>query len=217
MKQKFDNKLKIVQYFRVETDLSKNTDILKKELFECVKLKFEDCNPYYEQRQLVLKNGITNFIKPRNSEFLGTPKDDKEEFVKTFQNFLDNINIENNLFIIDSYIFPNSYDSDYPSLIIDILKKYIPQLQKITFITNKHYNRTLQDEIFRKIESINDGISLNIKNTDLFHDRFWLSSSNNKGAFIGTSLNGIGKKFTLIDYIKNDDVIKIFYELKNLF
>ncbi|MFH2141276.1 MAG: hypothetical protein ABIJ97_02550 [Bacteroidota bacterium] len=206
--------MKAIHYFQVETDPFENIEALKKELSKHKKFKFEDYNPFDEQRQLFLKHGITKIINPEYLEFLGTPRDDRGLFIKTFQKFLDNVIKTDSLIIIDSYIFPKNYDTDYPDLLIDILKKYIPQLTKLTFITKSKFDQPLQSDIFNKIKNINTSISVDLKHTDLFHDRFWLSSPDSKGSFIGTSLNGLGKKFTLIDYIDIDDVKQIFTELK---
>lgn len=218
--------MKIIHYFKVESDPFEDIDALKKELSKYDKFKFEEYNPYEENRdneeirQLFLESGITKTINlDEYIEFLGTPRDDRGLLVETLQEFLDNVITIDSLIIIDSYIFPETYDSDYPDLLIDILKKYASQLAQLTFITKPQFNQPLQAEIFKRIKNLNENINLDLKHTNLFHDRFWLSSSESKGAFIGTSLNGLGKKFTLIDYIDSEDIKQIFQELsmENIF
>ncbi len=118
------------------------------------------------------------------------------------------------LIIIDSYIFPKKYDEDYPNLFIDIVRKYIPKIRDLIFITNDKYNQELQERIFNLIRQINPLITIELLINDSFHDRFWLSDPKNKGFFMGTSLNGLGKKYTLLDYINSTDVNTLFEQLK---
>lgn len=48
--------------------------------------------------------------------------------------------------------------------------------------------------------------------TSEFHDRFWISNRK-KGFYTGTSLNGVGKRISLINTISEEDVRQIVEEL----
>ncbi|MCD4743894.1 MAG: hypothetical protein K8R67_15640 [Desulfobacteraceae bacterium] len=207
--------IKATKYLQVESDANADFDSLKKRLSKIKNFNFEDYEPYNELQELILKHGISKIINPKYREAVGRPRDDIGLLIKTFQKFIDNVINTDKLIVIDNYIFPKSYDAEYPDLIINILKKYLPKLNNLTFITKRQFNDTLQTDIFNRIKNINNNITIDLKHTEHFHDRFWLSCSESKGAFIGTSLNGLGNKFTLIDYIDNNDVIQIFNELKN--
>ncbi|OOE39103.1 hypothetical protein BZG06_15875, partial [Salinivibrio kushneri] len=50
--------------------------------------------------------------------------------------------------------------------------------------------------------------------TNDFHDRFWINPVNQKGLIVGTSINGIGKKISLVDKLQDQDVEVILNELK---
>ncbi|TGV01234.1 hypothetical protein [Flavivirga rizhaonensis] len=206
--------MKAIHYFQVESDPFEDIDTLKKELLKYQKFKFLDYFPRDEQRKYLLKYGITNTINPKYSEFFGTPRDDRDLFINVLQNFLDNVITANSLVIVDSYIFPKNYDDEYSDLLVDILKKYIPKLNSLMFITKNNFHRPLQLDIFNKIKELKNHIVLDLRHSELFHDRFWLSDKSNQGIFMGTSLNGLGKKFTLIDYINSEDVSLIFQELQ---
>lgn len=208
--------MKKVHYFRVEMNPEQNIQALKRELTNYIDFKFIDYYPSEEQENTIFRYGVTSIINPIYHEFIGTPRDDRNLFIETLQKFLDNVITTNDLTIIDSYLFPDKHDVDYPNLLIDILKKYIPKLSKLTIVTKNRFNKPLQTTIFEEIKNINPRIIIDLKLTDLFHDRFWLSNPNSKGIFVGTSLNGLGKKYTLIDYINIDDVKQIFDELKSI-
>lgn len=132
------------------------------------------------------------------------------------QKFLDVTLKGNSLIIIDRYIFPKKYDVDYPDFLIDILKKYFSKLNRITFITSASYNQKVQTQIFAGIHKHNRKINIAMKHSEDFHDRFWISPRNRKGVFMGTSLNGLGKKYTLIDYMSDGDVREITNEIKKI-
>ena len=65
------------------------------------------------------------------------------------------------------------------------------------------------------IQKINTSIKVSQKYTDDFHDRFWIIDDK-KGLFIGTSLNGIGKRYSLIDYLQDSDVANITLRYKQI-
>ena len=72
----------------------------------------------------------------------------------------------------------------------------------------KHYiiiTKSISTDNVYKNSIVTEFNNIEIYQTDLFHDRIWISNRN-KGFFVGTSLNGIGRKVTLIDSIASNDV-----------
>jgi hypothetical protein len=59
--------------------------------------------------------------------------------------------------------------------------------------------------------------SLNIihSKSDDFHDRYWISGNREKAILTGTSINGLGNKFALVDRVNTSDVRVIVNELKS--
>jgi len=49
---------------------------------------------------------------------------------------------------------------------------------------------------------------ISTKYSDVFHDRFWIADEV-RGVFVGTSLNGIGRRYAIIDYLQQRDVVDI--------
>lgn len=56
-------------------------------------------------------------------------------------------------------------------------------------------------------------LQLDTKFTKKYHDRFWICG--NSGLFVGTSFNGVGTKYCLVDYIDHDDVLAIMKSIKD--
>jgi hypothetical protein len=210
------SKIKAVIYYKVEFDFFgiANHNDLRKKLSKLKDYKFKEFNPDEEEVKNILKYGLSSIVNPDYEHFVGKPQTRREDFIQAMQKFLDYVLKGNSLIIIDPYIFPKKYDSSYPEFLVDILKKYLLKLKRITFITSASYHQDLQQKIFSDIQAHNSQINITLKQTEVFHDRFWISPRNRKGVFMGTSLNGIGKKYTLIDYIQEEDVREILGELK---
>jgi len=155
-----------------------------------------------EQRELLLEQIIT----PHTNGFSSLKDFLKSELesglrAKTFRN----------LIVTDPYIFPRRYDSDYQDRLIEIfklLKKYT-SIEKVLFIVpSSNIDNRIKNSIFKSLE----GLSVYPKFFcgDEFHDRFWIFIEKNAscsfGFVIGTSLNGIGKKITLVSIIPENDL-----------
>jgi hypothetical protein len=62
---------------------------------------------------------------------------------------------------------------------------------------------------------MNPHISVEHSKSKYFHDRFWIADDL-RGIFVGTSLNGLGKKYALVDNIRDSDTNSIVEELRRL-
>ncbi|MEZ5284987.1 MAG: hypothetical protein R2712_09300 [Vicinamibacterales bacterium] len=49
--------------------------------------------------------------------------------------------------------------------------------------------------------------------TKRYHDRFWIADEE-RGLFVGTSLNGIGKRYCLVDYMAPHDASEISADIR---
>lgn len=149
-----------------------------------------------------------NNLAPVNEEILCKNMNDDEKCTKIME-YLNKILVNGDeLLVIDPYIFSNS-DESYENMLINIFNK--SNYRNITVITN-FYNT---DKEFLKYIQENVPRLKQIKYTKDFHDRFWIAD-NKKGFVLGTSLNGVGKKYCHIDYLDNDDVSEIVSIVKNI-
>ena len=83
----------------------------------------------------------------------------------------------------------------------------------VRFITKPEHDRALYKEIKSVLIDLNPEIKVVHKMTNEFHDRFWIADEV-KGLFIGTSLNGIGRKYALADFMEDEDTATIVKELR---
>lgn len=132
------------------------------------------------------------------------------EKVNIFIKYLSEIGgINGDLIIIDPYIFPKKYDGQYEFLLKNILKN--SKFKTLKIITSKSkFNKSL----YKKVNcALNKKIQ--IKFSDEFHDRFWIANEN-KGFLVGSSLNGVGRRISSINYLEDCDVSDLMKEIKKL-
>ena len=123
------------------------------------------------------------------------------------------------LVIVDNYIFPShgfrdsNSQQEYINMLDDILRPTIKQIKSLIFVTKSPFNKDLYSKLIHLFLSLNPNLSITCDITEDFHDRFWIVDRRD-GLFIGTSLNGIGKKYALVDNIKENDVKEIVRALE---
>lgn len=175
-------------------DLGMSIEIyLKKE--EKIKqvLKNIENNNSMLQEEVLLKN-ITN-----------------EEKLNCFSSFFSKIEAEEKeLIITDPYLFKESKnkkeDDEYCNILAKIIMK--AKAKSIRVITNyRNYNNDIHKKIENKLTQ-----DIKIIWNDDFHDRFWIADRK-KGFYTGTSINGLGKRITLINLLSKDEVKIIIDEL----
>ena len=111
-----------------------------------------------------------------------------------------------NLMIIDAFFYSN--EENVLNLFKKIILELSDSLQSITFFTI-NARKCSTDAMHNIIKSINQNIITKDIITDKIHDRFWLDADNQKGIVMGTSLNGVTKKLTLIDYLHPSDAREV--------
>lgn len=141
-----------------------------------------------------------------NEEIMWKNMSDDEKADK-FSEYLSEIGSENSeIIIIDPYIF-SSNDEDYYNLISRILNN--SNASNITVITD---DRNFNQKCFNRVAS-NSDLQLSLKYSRNYHDRFWIVNRS-KGFCSGTSLNGVGKRISRINYLDDDEVEDIIGELE---
>lgn len=146
-------------------------------------------------------------------------KADRDLLIKVLCNRLQKLSPSEDLTIIDPYFFAKMKLSDmagYVSTVREIFSSVIPKIASIRFITSpNHYNEVLYRNIMQVLIDLSPKIDATLKMTDDFHDRFWIADKA-KGLFVGTSLNGIGKKYALVDFMRDEDTATIVKELRRV-
>ncbi len=121
------------------------------------------------------------------------------------------------LIIIDPYLFKDNSrcsSADLQNRIENILHLHANKISKIVCITDStKYNAAIKNAVEANLKLINSTLTIDVKFSTDYHDRFWIANRN-KGIVVGTSLNGLGNKMALIDFIDSVDIKDVVDDLK---
>jgi len=134
--------------------------------------------------------------------------------IKTLREMLSSLSLRESLIVIDAYIFPKGAKSDeYLSLLVAVVEPFLDGLNSIKFVTKSNYSRPLAKKVEKALKDRNSDVDFSVTTSNHYHDRFWICDER-KGLFVGTSLNGIGKRYALVDFMREEDVLEIIESLK---
>lgn len=122
------------------------------------------------------------------------------------QSYVQQLHVEDELIIIDPYFFAPTNDPSYPDLVVGILRPILSSLKVLKVVTRADKSDPqLVVTIRSKLAVHNPKIQLIHTTTHSFHDRFWINPARKKGFLSGASLNGLGKKYALVDHLSERD------------
>lgn len=164
----------------------------------------------------IIKNGLSSLYNIYFSmEDITTPSMTINNIENIILKFIGELKGAKKIIIIDPYFYAKSAKVDVPKLFMRLLTQISISLKKITFITNG-MKADIKNEIHSMIKALNHQIIIQDIITDEFHDRFWIDPDHNKGVVMGTSLNGLGNKISLVDMLSENDVIEIYKLAKKI-
>jgi len=160
-------------------------------------------------KQILLDKGPTAILSQEllTEEVLpdNTPRN---AVLDTLKYKLNHCSATRSLHIIDPYLYPSIQDPDYVSDFIKIFEATLRLCSCVSIATKANRNASLERKIENEINKVNPQISILRKYTNVFHDRIWIVDDV-RGVFVGTSLNGIGKRYAVIDYLQENDAREI--------
>lgn len=162
----------------------------------------------------ILQHGFSSLITADLLlEQIVSSKTNKSAIAEYLVHFLKAIEVDKDLIIVDPYFF-NAADEEYWKFIELIFEPFIEKLKTLRIVTlpGKVNNQT-KTQIIDRLKKKNPEVSIEHTTSQSFHDRFWINGINKKGFLTGTSLNGLGKKYALVDYLEPIDVEEIVLAL----
>lgn len=175
---------------------------------------------FAECRKLLVQHGASHVLSVERVMEAVLPKVGPTHvplLVKALSDQLKTLMPSQEILIVDRYFFAvgASERQDYVNSIREIFIPVVNDVTAITFITGHKSNLVTYESVKQILLKLNPTIAISCQETDDFHDRYWIVDRA-RGMFVGTSLNGIGKKYALTDYLKEADVADIVKELKHL-
>ncbi|MBU0712336.1 hypothetical protein KKA87_10500 [bacterium] len=171
---------------------------------------------YSEAIKLIEENGVSDLLRMQLLQEEVLPNGvNRDKLLDTLRYKLNRIDAHKDLLIIDSYLFPNVHDSDYIDYFIAVFQGSISKCNKLSIVTKKDRNERIENEIVKRILNVNSNLTICQKYSNIFHDRYWIADQS-RGLLVGTSLNGIGRKYSTIDYLDNRDTLEIIDKFNEL-
>lgn len=166
--------------------------------------------------KLIMEKGLRYILSLERLQEAVLPKIGSIDLlIKVLSNYLQALSPSKDLTIVDRYFFsvkpPDR--AEYLGTFREIFGLVIPKVAMVRFITKPKHDRALYKDIKSVLIDLNPEINVVHKMTNDFHDRYWIVDEV-KGLFIGTSLNGIGSKYALVDFMKDEDTATIVKELR---
>jgi hypothetical protein len=156
----------------------------------------------HEIKQLLLEKGISylwQLVNLREDVLPRTP--DRPALLKVLAGMLGRIAPTNELIIVDRYILPKTC-TDCLDTLTSLLSPILPSGARIVLVTSKQCDAGLVTGLRERFKDSNRQVELRI--SENFHDRFWIADRS-RGLFVGTSLNGLGIRYALADYMDESD------------
>jgi hypothetical protein len=186
-------------------------------LFDLDRHCIEEC------RKLIRSPGASNALSSRKLAELLLSKVDVsnqknyERLVGTLRSMLIALAPSRSLILIDNYIFPRNLPDKqgYLRMFKDIFGPVVGSVKEVRFVTLPTHDKSLYQDVTQLLISFNPQLLVRCSTTRDFHDRFWIADEA-KGLLIGTSLNGIGRKYSVVDNLRDEDTKDIVDVLKSL-
>jgi len=167
-------------------------------------------------RQYVLENGVTSLFTTQllqENILSQASTTGRQPLFDVIKKFLARLAPAQSVTIVDPYFFATRNVLTYPSIVADVLAPAASVVSKITFVRDKTKDMAgLFGAVSAALKSLNNSLTMSDHTTGDFHDRFWLVDGT-RGLVLGTSLNGVGNRVCLIDYLSQTDVAAIVQEL----
>lgn len=159
-------------------------------------------------KEYITREGITSIMRWGDlMEEMLPDNTSRSLLLETVRYKLQQLNASQSLTIVDPYLFPSTPDANLENDLMLLLSPFLSSCSQLTIVTGIRHNATMKQSILAKIQSASS-ITVTFKHTDDFHDRFWIADDK-CGIFIGTSLNGIGKRYAMVDYLQDEDAADI--------
>lgn len=165
----------------------------------------------------LMEHGFTSLVESELIlEHVVTQGTTDNKIVGLIQAYLEKIDIDSELIIVDPYFFATPKNPNYVNVLVDILEKHLPIIDDLIIITSNYaVVPTIKIQIETALKSKKATLNISHKINNDYHDRYWISNGREKGIVIGTSLNSLGNKIALLDRLNTSDVKVIVQELLN--
>jgi hypothetical protein len=167
-----------------------------------------------EIKQLLVTEGISGLWRkiPLREAVLPGPVDDRAPLLRLLAEMIRRLAAERDFVIVDPYLLPNEPRGDYLYELIGLLELVAARVARLHLVTMQ-FNERLFGELSEELAERCPHCAVTHVRSRRYHDRFWMADES-RGLFVGTSLNGVGRRYALADFLDSNDVAEIIGDLR---
>ncbi len=166
----------------------------------------------------ILRNGTTSIWTAHLIEEAILPqaaRTARQPLYDMLKAFLAKLDPPTSITIIDPYFLKSRNDPAYVAAIQNVLGPTLQRVQHLIIVRDMTKDTPgALSTITTALLSAHPTLHISNHHSLDFHDRFWIVNGA-RGIVVGTSLNGIGNRLCLLDYLAREDVANIVQELRN--
>ena len=138
---------------------------------------------------------------------------DVPALVAILREMLEKLAPKSEFVVVDRYLLPRQpYATDYLDTLVQALEPAVRSVKELLVVTSTKHDAQLRQALQQRLRVLNPGCCFRHCCSESFHDRFWIADRT-QGLFLGTSLNGLGRRYALADRLADDDVRQIMAAL----
>jgi hypothetical protein len=128
--------------------------------------------------------------------------------------YMDRLAPKRSLTFIDPYFFAAKDAPGFASILAQVLPQSVVALKQVHVVRDSRKDSPrVEAEVRARLSGLNSTLTIAVHDSADFHDRFWIVDGD-RGLFVGSSLNGIGKRVCLVDFMVSQDVQAVLAELQ---
>jgi hypothetical protein len=168
-----------------------------------------------EMRQLLLERGVSYLwqLARVQQQAVMAQTSNVAPLVAVVRGMLERLAATRELLVIDRYLFPKRPANDYLDTLVSVVQPLLDSVSRLVLITSKVHDTILLGEFKDRLRVLRPTCEVLHRVSEDFHDRFWIVDQA-RGLVVGTSLNGLGRRYALVDYVDETDVAEIVTTLK---
>ena len=169
----------------------------------------------YELKRLVAEKGVSYVwrLVPLREAVLPPGPVQRPGLLKLLDAMLAKLAPTFGFVIVDPYLLPKKTPASYLPELLSLIEPICRTVATILLITLSDYDATLLQNLQASLAGSCPSCQLIHRGSNRYHDRFWIADETRE-LFIGTSLNGIGRRYALADFMDDADVAQAVADLK---
>jgi len=170
-----------------------------------------------EVRRIVIEQGLSALWQTVILEEALLPRTpDVPALVAVLKEMLQRLAPKSEFIVVDRFLLPKPArrPGDYVDTLLEVLEPAVSQVHQLLVITAEDHDAQLRADLEQRLQALHPECRFQYRCSDKFHDRFWIADRD-RGLFVGTSPNGLGRRYALADYLATDDVLEIVTALES--